>query len=278
MLLTPGGGPALESGLSMKMAAAGTRGELVGGGAGDFGLAFKADALWVGTAIEGVDGPAGRLAATAAAVARVRTALEGSRGFAFGGGLSLTPSVEMGLRHDAGHAETGSGVDVGGGLVVSDPSTGLSADVRVRMLLAHEAEGFRERGVSVSLAYNPTPSTPLGFVARGAPAWARQATGGAEALWGRDTMARMAHGGFAAGNRLDADVGYGLPVGRRFVGTPTVGFGTSEHGRDYRLGYTLGMLHNETLRFELGVDAQRRESPLTGGTSNGLLGRASVGW
>ena len=49
----------------MKMAAAGTRGELVGGGARDFGLAVKADALWVGTAFEGVDGPAGRLAATA---------------------------------------------------------------------------------------------------------------------------------------------------------------------------------------------------------------------
>ena len=31
LLLTPEGGPALESGLSMKMTAAGTRGELVGG-------------------------------------------------------------------------------------------------------------------------------------------------------------------------------------------------------------------------------------------------------
>ena len=44
--LTPQGGPALEAGLSMAMAAAGTRGELVTGGAGGFALAFKADALW----------------------------------------------------------------------------------------------------------------------------------------------------------------------------------------------------------------------------------------
>ena len=36
------------------MAAAGTRGELVAGGAGGFALAFKADALWVGTSIDGV--------------------------------------------------------------------------------------------------------------------------------------------------------------------------------------------------------------------------------
>ena len=58
LLLTPDGGPALESGLSMAMAAAGTRGELVAGGAGGFELAFKADALWVGTSIDGVDGAA----------------------------------------------------------------------------------------------------------------------------------------------------------------------------------------------------------------------------
>ena len=37
----------------MGLAAAGTRGELVAGGANGFELAFKADALWVGTAIEG---------------------------------------------------------------------------------------------------------------------------------------------------------------------------------------------------------------------------------
>ena len=42
---------------------------------------------------------------------------------------------------------------LGSGLVVSDPSLGLSADVRVRMLLVHEAEGFRDRGVS---GFDPT--------------------------------------------------------------------------------------------------------------------------
>ena len=57
LLLIPEGGAALQSGLSMGMAAAGTRGELITGGAGGFGLAFKADALWVGTDIDGVDGP-----------------------------------------------------------------------------------------------------------------------------------------------------------------------------------------------------------------------------
>ncbi len=278
MLLSPAGGTALETGLSMAMVAAGTRGELVAGGADGFGLAFKADVLRVGTASEGVDGPGGRLAATAASVSRVRTALEGSRGLALRGRLSLRPSVEVGLRHDAGDAETGAGLDLGVGLVVSDASTGLAVDLRVRTLLVHEDAGFRERGVALSVSYDPTPSTPLGFNARVAPSWGGQAASGAEALWGRDTMAGMAHGAVAQGSRMDAEVGYGMPVGSRFVGTPRVGFGASDYGRDYRLGYGLGVLHGERLDLELGVDARRRESPVAGGTSNGVLARASVGW
>ena len=278
LLLTPDGGPALKSGLSMAMAAAGTRGELVAGGAGGVALAFKADALWVGTATDGVDGPAGRLAATTAAVSRFRTGLEGSRDYALAGRLSLRPMVEVGLRHDSGDAETGAGMDIGGGLLMSDTATGLAVDVRVRTLVVHQAAGFAERGMAVSLSYNPTPSTPLGLTARVAPSWGGQATSGAEALWGRETMTGMAAGGVAQGTRLDGEVGYGLPVGSRFVGTPRVGFGTSEYGRDYRLGYSLGVLDRQRLDVELGVDAHRRESPLQGGASTGALGRATVRW
>ena len=278
LLLTPDGGQALESGLSMAMAAAGTRGELLAGGASGFELAFKADALWVGTAIDGVDGPAGRLKATDAAVTRFRTGLEGSRAYTLAGRLSLTPSVEVGLRHDGGDAETGAGMDVGAGMVVSDAGTGLAVDVRVRTLLVHQDEDFSERGVSLSLSYNPTPSTPLGFTARVAPSWGGQAMSGAEALWGRETMAGMAHGGVAQGNRLDGEVGYGLPVGSRFVGTPRIGFSASEYGQDYRVGYGLGVLDRESMNFELGVEAQRRNSSMLGGTSNGMLGRATLGW
>ena len=256
---------ALESGLSMAMAAAGTRGELLAGGASGFELAFKADALWVGTAVDGVDGPAGRLKATDAAVARFRTGLEGSRAYNLASRLSLKPSVEVGLRHDGGDAETGAGMDVGAGMVLSDAATGLAVDVRVRTLLVHEDENFSERGVAVSLSYNPTPSTPLGFLARVAPSWGGQATSGAQALWGRETMAGMAHGGVAQGNSLDAEVGYGLPVGSRLVGTPTLGLRTSEYGQDYRLGYGLGVLDRESLNFQLGVEAQRRNSPVLGG-------------
>ena len=178
LTLTPGEAAALTSGLSMAMAAAGTRGALVGGGSSGFELAFKADALWVGTSIDGVKGPHGNLAATAAAVTRFRTGLESGRGYTVGRRLSLRPTVEVGLRHDGGDAETGAGLDVGGGLVMSDASTGLAIDLRMRMLVMHQAEGFRERGMALSLSYNPTPSTPLGFTARVAPSWGGDAASG----------------------------------------------------------------------------------------------------
>ena len=142
--LTPGSAPsALETGVSMAMTAMGTRGEQIGSRAtGGFALAFKADALWVGAASDLLDGPAGRLNASEAGVTRLRMALEGSRGFTLRDRLSLTPSVEVGLRRDDGDAETGAGMDVGGGLAFTDTVTGLSLDVRVRTLVVHRAEGF----------------------------------------------------------------------------------------------------------------------------------------
>ena len=279
--LTPDGQSALETGVSMMMSAVGTRGELVGSRAtGGFSLAFKADALWVGAASELLDGPAGRLNASEAGVTRVRTALEGSRGYTLAGGrLSLTPSVEVGLRRDGGDAETGAGMDVGGGLAFSDTVTGLSLDVRVRTLVVHQAEGFTDRGMSLSLGWDPSPSSPLGLTATVAPSWGGQAQGGAETLWNNQMVYGMgSHQMYGAGGQLNAEVGYGLPVGARLVGTPRVGLTTSEYGRDYRVGYGLGVLEQGRVNFELGVDAQRRESPMLGEASNGVMGRATVGW
>ena len=275
---------ALRSGLSMAMAAAGTRGELIGaGGRSGFRLAFKADALWVGTSSDEVNGPMGRLAGTHAAVTRFRTGLEGSRGFSFGSGLSLVPGVEVGLRHDGGDAERGSGVDIGGELVVSSPAMGLSAEVRMRTLLVHEAEGFRDRGVSVSLSFDPMPSTSLGLKARVEPSWGGRDRGGAEALWGGGPVSELAaRGGHVSGGSVLTDLGYGMALGDRLVGTPRVGFGTSAMGREYRLGYSVGVLRGEGLEFELGIDAEHREHmnllDNLGSAERALVARATARW
>ena len=285
LLLSPGAGAPVQTGLSMALAAGGGRGELLAGDNG-FGLAFKADALWVGTRTDAASGPAGNLDATRAGVTRLRTALEGSQSMTVGGRMAFTPSVEVGIRQDGGDAEVGRGLDVGLGLVVADGVTGLAVDVRVRRLLIHQADGFKENGVSVSVSYDPTPKTPLGFRARVSPAWGGDAMSGADALWGRESMGGMGQdrllGG--GGNRLDTEVGYGLPIGARFVGTPRVGLRTSEYGRDYRVGYGMQVLEQGKLNLELGIDAERRESPVfhlqegSAGTDQRVLGRATVQW
>ena len=91
-------------------------------------------------------------------------------------------------------------------------------------------------------------------------------------------MAGVAPGGAAAGSRLETELGYGMPVGGRLVGTPRFGIGTSGYGRDYRLGYGLGVLSREGLEFELGIDANRRESPAQGTAEHGVGGRLTARW
>ena len=133
--------------------------------------------------------------------------------------------------------------------------------------------------MSLSLGWDPTPSSPVGLTARVAPSWGGSAQGGAEALWGNQMAYGMgSHQMYGSGGQLNAEVGYGLPVGARFVGMPHVGLATSQYGREYQVGYTLGVLAERRVHFELGVDAQRRESPEHREASNGLMGRATLGW
>ena len=275
LLTRPEAGPQ-QSGLSLATTAAGTRGTLVEG-EGGFELAFKADALWVGTRVHGSEGPHGNLAAAAAAVTRLRSALETSDTFRLGSRLSARPSLEVGIRQDGGDAEVGRGIDVGGGLAVADGPSGLQIDLRIRRLVMHQAEGFAEHGFSLAVSYDPRPTTPLGLRATVAPAWGGDARSGAEALWASDAMQQAGYGQ-AGGDRLDALVGYGLPLGSRLVGTPQFGVTTSPWGRLMRVGYTVGMLERGELAVDVGVDAQIRESAFVGGTEKGVLARAAIGW
>ena len=92
------------------------------------------------------------------------------------------------------------------------------------------------------------------------------------------TVTRAAAGGAAAGSRLEAELGYGMPVGGRWVGMPRFGIGTSGLGRDYRLGYGLTVAEGGTTHFDLGVYANRRESPAQGTAEHGVLGRLTARW
>ena len=69
-----------------------------------------------------------------------------------------------------------------------------------------------------------------------------------------------------------------MPVGGRLVGTPSFGIGASGHGRDYRLGYGLTVAQGGAMHFELGTDANRRESPSQGTAENGVGSQLTARW
>ena len=148
----------------------------------------------------------------------------------------------------------------------------------MRTLVVHQADGFSDRGMSLSLGWDPTPSSPLGLSAKVTPSWGGQARGGADTLWGGQMAYGMGSHRMQGRGQVNAEVGSGLPLGARFVGTPKVGLMSSAYGRDYRAGYGLGVLDREKVRFELAAEAQRQESPMQGEASNGVLGRATIGW
>ena len=172
---------------------------------------------------------------------------------ALAGGESLRPALELGLRRDGGDAETGFGLEIGGGSGFTDAARGLTAQVTVRGLVAHQASGFRDWGISGWLRFDPRPSSELGPAVSLTPSWGAPSTGGVEALFRRETLSGLAPVDSAPPiRRLDAEAAYGFAVlGGRATGTPYLGVGRSQAYREVRVGCRLGLPHREGLALNL---------------------------
>ena len=264
--------------LSMRLGALGARGELFRqDDAGGMDLALKADAFFVRMESE----QAANSAATQADAHRLRLVLEGGRSFDMGGGASFRPSLELGLRHDGGDAETGAGLELGGAMAYADPATGLSLEARARMLLAHADSDYEEWGASAMARLDP------GARGRGL-SFSLSPTLGAtssasERLWGASDARALAPdgGAFDAARGLQAEAGYGMALfGDRFTGTPHLGFGLADGGaRDWRIGWRLTSALPNDSGFEVSLDATRREA--AGGATapaHGVMLRGLLRW
>lgn len=265
-------GHGVDTGLSLRMGALGLRGTLMDGRDGGLTLTGKTDALVVHTASERAMRADGltRLETADATVTRLRLGIEASRLMLVGQSLMLTPLAEIGVRHDAGDAETGCGLDVGGGLALSDLSRRLQAQARGRGLLSHEAPGMRERGVSGTLSWQQTPASDRGATLTLTQTIGAASSGGAQALLSRTTLDGLTAYDPEAGDanddlrarRTDLTLGYGLrALDGRVTLTPQAGVGLSDTGRDMRLGLHLtqrpGEGANESIN--LSLEARRRE-------------------
>ena len=261
--LTPEEGEALGSDMKLSVAAAGlrrvARAAPSGGGVE---LGVKSDALSMFTTAKGArSGDGEELSGTRAYVTRVRLGLDGVwRGLRAGSGR-LAPRAELGVRHDDGDTATGFGLVMGGGLSWSDEARGLSAAVNAQGLVAHEAGGRRDRGISGSLRLQPDASTGRGPSLALSHSLGGRSSGGAEALLARESLAGLAEdGGGPAGRRLELTLGHGFAAfANRFTATPEFALGLSDGQRRYRLGWHLRLAGAAAPPLALGLEALRSE-------------------
>ena len=215
------------------------------------------------------------LSALSAHTRRVRLALEGSHERSLAGEATMTPALELGVRHDGGDARDGAGVEAGASVTWRDPSAGLTLEVRSRVLVAH-ARDRDEWGVGGRLAVEPTVDGH-GLYLTLTPSYGHTATD-LHGLFERSPVGSYGAGsGVEAAGRLEGEVGYGLGVwgpGRMGVLSPYAGLALSEGGEgSVRLGgrYTLGAALTVSLE-----GARREESGLE--AEDSVMLRASWRW
>ena len=222
--------------------------DLVAGGVTT--LKLKGDASF--TRIEVVG--RGLIDALSLDTSRLRLSLEGGHERRLAGGGSLTPSVELGVRHDGGDGVTGSGVELGGELRYRDPATGLIVSGRGRWLAAHSG-GLGEWGIGGLVRLDPGAGK-RGLSFSLGPAWG-ETESGVRRLW-EEGAAGLMESDDAPAARLGAEIGYGLPaLGGQSVLTPYGGLTLAGGGaRHYRLGMRLDLGSAAAM----GIEAERREN------------------
>ena len=245
-------------GITMRMGAIGARGEVLSPGEpGGLAIALKSDAFWVRTKSDAVSGSDGNLAGAEADASRVRLLVEGSRSFETGSG-ALTPALEIGVRHDGGDAETGTGIEAGASLRYA--GEGFSIEGSVRTLVAHEETGYEEWGASGAVRIDPGASG-RGLSLSIVPSWGA-ASSTTDRLWSLSEPGSLGPGGdVEAGGRLETEVGYGVGLAQApGVLTPYVGLSVGDGaGRAWRTGARWAIAPQATLALE----ATRAETATT---------------
>ena len=173
---------------------------------------------------------------------RLRLAMEGSHERPLASGGSLTPSFEVGLRHDGGDGATGTGVELGMGLRYIDPALGLTVEGRGRVLSSYD-DTYKEWGASGLIRLAPG-AAGQGLSLSLVPSYGQTASG-VQRLWDQGLPQGPTQGApttQAPTGRLEAEVGYGLAAfaGQGLV-TPYGQFSLGGGTQQYRVGSRLGL-------------------------------------
>ncbi len=240
----------LETELNAALVALGLTGTLTGSTTGRLG--YEVDAFWATADME---------TGTDLGVRRVRAGVEGSLRL----GAGMEPYLETALRQDGGDAETGMGMELGGGMRWS--ASQLRAEVGGRTLVLHTDEGLREWGLMGSVEYG-TPGG-LGPLMRVRPLWGNVYGGD---LWREAPLHSMSVG--SADQRVEMELGYGVPI-QKSIGQSIVGMTVDPSGRAYRVGYNLRM--RQGLQVSVATTARTMEEN-EGPYSYGISARMDMKW
>ncbi len=249
-----------EHDLEQVSATLGLRGTLLDRPVEEGGLSLKLISDMTLARIEADD--SGVMAGTEADTQRFRMGLEWSWQLPEGGGMRLTPELELGLRYDGGDTSEGFGLELGGGLNWQLPARGLTFDVRSRYLLEHEASGREEWGLSGSLRYKARPDSAHG------PSFSlRHEYGNAPAASGLDRLlSDSLTDALKEDNADTADVSsrwtlkgeWGFALMDDATGIPYASLSASDAKRDLTLGWRL-LSNPAGLKSKLDIKAIRRE-------------------
>ena len=252
LTLTPAAEAPARSGLTWMLVAAGARGTLASpGAAGGPLMAVTSDGLWVRT-------DADDQANTTAEVMRARLGLDGGWSLRFDGG-AFTPKVEIGVRYDEGDAETGFGVEIGGGVRGHHGVSGLSLELSGRTLLWHEVGHEKEWGLAAGLTYDPNPTSERGpSLTLRHQAGLGAAAGGLDALFAPGPIAHPA--GRSARGGWTAEAAWGFPAGAEFTAGPIGGIRVAATERTYSVGWRLAPEGANAPNAAVAVKATRHES------------------
>ena len=160
-----------------------------------------------------------------AEVSRIRGGLETSFNMLMGADGSFTPFLTVGFRTDSGDGIADSGVEISGGIRITNPIVTLDANFRT--LATYGEDDYSETGFAITALLNPTAGA-TGLSISLSPSWGAS-TVHTNALWQDDLQVNrvpdLASWGIAHNEqvRIDSNIGYGfLVIDERFLLTPFI--------------------------------------------------------
>ncbi len=179
---------------------------------------------------------------------RLRVGLEASHTHQLAGGSRLVPTLEVGVRHDAGNGRTGTGAEVGGGMRYTDEAHGLTVESHGRVLLGHSGD-YKDWGIGGAVRLSAgRDGHGLSFSLQ--PTWGATASRVSQ-VWAQEAAATVAATPVQQDGRVALRMGYGLGWGDEALVTP---YGrmtlTNTQTRAYRLGSRMRLGNRLLLNLE----------------------------